>query len=109
MVPFNCASTNALVAIFLMVAFTLNTSLSIAKESCFKFTNVSFSKPVSLMIWVSITIFFTDFGKLGYWKDALLEAIFTSKAGIVISVKFPLTFPLTENCPVVFTLSISPE
>ena len=28
-----------------------------------------------------MTIFLTDFGKSGYWKDALLEAIFTSKAG----------------------------
>ena len=47
-------------------------------------------------------MFFTDFGKSGYWNDALFEAIFTSKAGIVVSVKFPFTFPSTENCPVVY-------
>ena len=58
---------------------------------------------------VSITIFLTDFGKSGYWNDALLDAILTSKAGIVVSVKFPFTFPSTENCPVVFTLLISPD
>ena len=47
-------------------------------------------------------MFLTDFGKSGYWNDALLEAIFTSNAGIVVSVKFPFTFPSTENCPTVF-------
>ena len=49
----------------------------------------------------------TDFGKSGYWKDAFLEAIFTSKAGIVVSVKFPFTFPSTENCPVFYFIDIT--
>ena len=108
-VPFNSASTSAFSAMFLTVALALKTSWSMANDKLCKFTYVSFIKPVSFTMCVSITMFLTDFGKSGYWNEALFEAIFTSKVGMVVSVKFPFTFPSTENCPVVFTLLISPE
>ena len=56
-----------------------------------------------------MTIFLMAFGKSGYLNMALLEAIFTSNFGIVVSVNFPFTFPFTVKSPEVSTLLISPE
>ena len=57
------------------------------------------------MILVSITIFFTDLGKLGYWNEALLEAISMLNFGTVVSEYKPLAKPATVKSPLVFTLS----
>ena len=93
---------------FFTFAFALKTSWSIRKDNLSKLTYVSFKIPVSLMILVSITIFSTDFGKSGYLKEALLEAISKLNFGIVVSVSIPFAKPETVKSPVVFTLAKFP-
>ena len=65
-------------------------------------------KPVSFLIFVSIIIFSTDFGKSGYLNEALFEAIEISNFGIVVSEYNPLAKPPTVKSPVVLILSKSP-
>ena len=57
------------------------------------------------MILVSITIFSTVLGKLGYLKEALLDAISILNFGTVVSEYKPFAKPITVKSPVVFTLS----
>ena len=56
-----------------------------------------------------MTIFSTRFGKSGYLKEALLEAILISMVGMVSSVTIPFIIPFTLKSPVVSTLSKSLE
>jgi len=55
------------------------------------------------MILVSMTMLCTDFGKFGYWNEALFEAIATLNLGTVVSDNIPFAKPVTVKSPVVFT------
>jgi hypothetical protein len=53
------------------------------------------------MILVSIIIFSTDLGKLGYLKEALFDLISTLNLGTVVSEYKPLAKPAIIKSPVV--------
>ena len=55
------------------------------------------------MILVSITIFCTDFGRFGYLKDALFEAISILNLGTEVLEYKPFATPVTVKSPLVFT------